>query len=371
MPNDNHDKSTQNLGKDWLALNTLRDYVYQNKPHKFLATDFVEDIPSLRPVGSAFANVLPTAAILSKDPTERKEQVAQAVHKIQRASKKDHPVMREALTSAAKFGLGSIPLSLGFGLAEKSFHLPGLHNLLKGERPRITFKDNFKTPEAKNELKRYLRQSVTQGMAQGAVFGTIPALTSSSAKFDKQNLDNASKVLNEHPNMSAFPGADLAILNNLHKDKNIDPTSDHFHNVLQGAGLGAGLATATQGLKSVGKLTHNLISPLKYKVDSKLHEIIQSKLQSKFRGRSNTKLKEQGLHGLNSSGRAAFGRANVGLLKSLKDMKPKAPTKFSPSEVLSSLHPRAMAKPVLSFALLGAGLSGLGSYLSHPARKNV
>ena len=371
MPNEKHEQHPQSLAKDYLALNTLRDYVYQNEPHKFLATDFVEDIPSLRPVGMAFSNILPSAAIISRDPAERKKQIEAAVAKMRQAGNKEHSVTREALTSAAKFGLGSIPLSLAFGMAEKSFHVPGLRNLIKGERPRITFHDNFKTPEAKQELKTYLKDSVTQGIAQGAVFGTIPSITSNSANFNEKNYENASKVLNKHPSLASLPGADLAALNNIHKHKKDDPNPEHLKNVLKGTALGAGLATVGQGVSSLSRLGGNLVNPIKHKIKDSLYEAIVPKVQKFIRGRSNEQLIQQNLTGLNSPGRAAFGRSNVGLSKKLKQFKPNKPKLHTLSSILEPLHPRSLAKPVASFALLGGALSGLGSYLSHPAEKHV
>lgn len=366
MPNDKQNQSPQDLAKSWVALNTLRDYVYQQKPHKLLATDFVEDIPSLRPFGSAFSNVLPSAAIISSDPHERKQQISEAVRRVNKASKKDHPVFREALRSAATFGLGSIPLSLAFGLAEKSIHVPGLRKLIRGEKPRISFKENFQTPEKKRQLRNYLQDSVAAGVGQGALFGAAPVLASSSIPFKKEHLDAASKVLNEHPNISSLPGADMAALNNNYKDKNVDPTNDHIKNILSGAATAGTATLAGQGLIAANRFRHNVMNPVNDVAANHLYNTVMPKIRNRLRGKSNGELGGTGLRGSGGPNRRMTGV----LTKRLKNLKPQKQPFFTKEHILEPVTWKGMKKPLLAFSLLGAGLSGLGSYMTHPAHKN-
>jgi len=372
MANEKPQNSPSDIAKSYVALHTLRDYLYQQKPKSLLATDFVEDIPSLRPFGSAFSNILPSAAIISKDPAERHKQINQALHSIRQASKKDHPVAQEALASAAKFGLGSIPLSLAFGLAEKSLHIPKLHEMLRGQRPRVTLKENFATPEKRKELRKYLGDSVKAGVVQGAVFGATPVLLSNSSKFDKKHLDSAAKVLNEHPNISALPGADLAALNNQNKNKKDNPTFDHLKNMTYGGLAGGGGALAVQGSAMASKYLSNQIAPTLTKIhNSRNHGLLNFNRWLTPRGKSSIELKGTGLRGskeLNRKDPTHFKQIHNTLKKHF-------PTNFKPhlynkSEILEPLTWKSMKKPVLGLAALGVGLSGLGSYLSHPAHKN-
>lgn len=376
MPIEHDQQSSSDTAKSYVALNALRDYVYQQKPKSFMASDFVEDIPSLRPFGTPFANVLPSAAVFAKDPTERHNQIQQAVQSVNRASHKDHPLGQEVLTSAAKFGLGSIPFSLALGMAEKSVHIPKLRNMMYGESPRFTLKDNFSSPEKREELKKYLLDSVQSGVTQGSMFGATPPLLAGAAPIDKKHLDIAAKVLNEHPNISSLPGADLAALNNINRDKNEDPTKAHIKNTLVGGAMGGIGALAVQGLKSGRRAAHNVISPIKDRLlnrfGEKIHDIDSSMTP---RGLSNHQLSGTGLGGSASNGGdSKFRDRKRNILRSLNNFFPKnqKSTLHSRQEILEPLTWKGMRKPVLGLAGLGLGLSGLGSYMTHPAHhKNV
>jgi hypothetical protein len=338
MPDDKQVSTQEDIFKSQVALHALRDYVYQQRPVKLLATDFVEDIPSLRPYGSVLSNVLPSAAIISNNPAERKKQVAEAVRRVTQASKKEHPLAKEVLTSSAKFGLGSIPLSILFGLVEKSFHIPG-HGLnpFKRGMPKFILNKQFEKPYRKQKLVNHLKNSVGTGILQGAIFGATPPLISKYTPIDRKHIIAASKLLNEHPQLTALPNTSYAALSNQEKPKESNPIKDHIENIGVGAGMGLAAALGGQAAKSGVRATANLP-----------HAILNKPINFIEKHYKDDPI----------------------VMKHMKDLSSYKKPAYNMKEIFRPLSWKSLRGPLATLPLMAAGLSGLSSAITHPSVKN-
>ena len=84
MPDDANNKAFLDR---YLALRTLRDNVFYQKPLTYNSLDFADDIPGpARGASLWFSDLLPSIGTLSRDPEQRRTQIATALEKV-KASK--------------------------------------------------------------------------------------------------------------------------------------------------------------------------------------------------------------------------------------------------------------------------------------------
>lgn len=255
MPNQQpSSNSISDTIKSQMAMDALRDYAYQSAPHKFLASDFIEDVPSLRPFASHLGNVLPSAAIISSDPQERSKQLDEAEAKFHKSRHKDHPFMRDIVSKATGYALGSIPFSAAFTLGEL-----GLRGKLKGLTTN---------PEVRARLAKHLEENIIRGSSSASVFGAAPVIASRTLPIDDKSIATAKTTLQNHPTLSSLPFSETVLLHNQGLKK-----KDKL-NHLQNAGLGAGLGTAAAltgqasaaGYRGLDNAVHHLKKTLSEKI---------------------------------------------------------------------------------------------------------
>jgi len=308
--------------KSQMAMDSLRDLVYQQQPHKFFGTDISEDIPSLRPYGSHLANILPSAAIISRDPNTRKTQLDNAEKEFKRTQHKDHPFLKDLLTKSTAYGLGSMPFSAAFTVGEL-----GLRGKLKG------FRTN---PEVRKNLAKHLEENIVRGSAAGATFGTAPLIASKVMPIKDKDLTNAKQVLQDHPTLSSMPFADTVLLHNQARKKK--DKLNHLENAGLGAGLGATAAGAGQASSAGYRGLDNAVHHAKKTIAEKM-------------------MKSDKAHSFPQGVKDFFESAS------------KAQPPHTRSEILDPIKWKGLRGPLAVGAGAGLALGGLSSHFLHKKDK--
>jgi hypothetical protein len=226
----------------YIALRTLRDNVFYQKPLTYNSLDFVDDIPGpARGASLWFSDLLPALGTFSRNPEKRQEQINQALEKA-KASKSSGGVsaVREALRNAAVLGVTGIPASAA---TSSIFRLLGARGFVAGGKLRSPFTlgqnlTKFKTDRAfrKNLLTDVLKDSAAGGIFSASA-GAASPLIAATAKPSDSSLDAAAKFLQESPVLGALPPGDL-----VHALSNSE--TSRGKNIALGAGLGGLLGAA-------------------------------------------------------------------------------------------------------------------------------
>jgi hypothetical protein len=282
------DQNTSTLDR-LAALKLLRENMFYADPARYASSDIAEDLPgSARAVAPLIKNVLPSAAIISRDPEERKEQIKKAIQRIRSSGKSNSALGKEILHNVKDMGLGA--LTPGFILAT-AVHLLGF----RSPRTRSLFgfgKSKWRSPislgenlkklvsekgYAKNLLTNSAHEALT-GASMAAGAGIAYPLAARAADPSDRSLEEATQIMQKQPYITSLPASE--ILSTLPADDS-GPITSRLKNTLTGTGLGAltGLAGgfAPTAFKAVGKGIANAIS--KRPISSGIPEMVRSSLQ--------------------------------------------------------------------------------------------
>jgi hypothetical protein len=246
------------------ALNLLRENIFYANPDKFTYTDVVEDFPGkLRAVSPVAKNILPSFAIISKDPEIRREQLRQAVEKIKNSKKSTEGLTKEISNNVINMGLGAIVPSFLLSSAIKllGFRSPLVRNKSKSYSLRSPITPHKVLNKLRNE-QGYAKELLSEvgkdsllGAGLGAASGALYPLIAHSTNVSDKALDEAREIIQAHPYSTSLPGAELvSALKN-----NPEELSPMKRLLLSGAlGLGGGAllggahAIAPSAIKALG-----------------------------------------------------------------------------------------------------------------------
>jgi hypothetical protein len=239
------------------ALTLLRENMFFEKPSTYALTDVAEDLPgALRPIGGIIKNVLPSHAIISEDPEERKKQIDRAIEKIKLSRGHGEGLGKEIMNNAGSMAtaglVGGTALSLllhGLGgrwikgnkwtrgadgklVATSKFRLPfapgkSLGNLFstKGNRGA----------KARAVLLRKVKDDAIQGIGWSAATGAAVPLIARMSNVSDKTLEDARKIMEEQPYITSLPMSEMLSA----VSGNKEPTAlDRVKNIGMGAGLG-------------------------------------------------------------------------------------------------------------------------------------
>lgn len=289
MPEDTNTSYKDRL----LASGLLRENAFFEQPGKYSLSDIAEDLPGpLRIPGMILKDVIPSLSILSKNPEERKQQLARAAARI-RSSKESHEGLSTEIAGNIKNTLlKGAPIGLGLaGL----FHLAGFRNPIlrtaKGIKLQTptNFSGNFsKLLKDKAYAKKLLKDSLSEaslGVGIGLTHGVATPLFSHGVSSDKA-IDEAQKTIEEHPYLTSLPTAQMLSVMKKSKPESSE-FSDKVKNVLLGTGLGiaqgaaAGLSPAL--FKLLGHAGMGAINRLRGKPTSPVFEGMGQELAKDMR----------------------------------------------------------------------------------------
>lgn len=253
----------------YVALKTVRDNTYYEKPTTYNSLDFLEDIPGPAR-GSAlwFSDVLPTAAIFSKDRNLRKEQIDRAINKAKETTISSEDTANQALRNAAVLGVTGVPSAAAISTLfrvlnpRSPFGKNGLRSPFTATRSINNIK---KYPSYRKKLIKEILQDSYKGGLLSAATGALTPILSGTTKPSDQAFEEARKILYDKPGLTALPPVDIVAAL---QDPNKKPST--LKNILIGAGVGGLLGTAgafiPPTLNIPGRLfsgLRNLKSPVK------------------------------------------------------------------------------------------------------------
>jgi hypothetical protein len=257
-----------------MALKQLREYMFFNNPKAYGYTDIAEDLPgAAKPIGHMLHNVLPSAAIISQDPAERKAQIAAAVERIKNTKKSGKELYVEMLDKAYTMGksslIGGLIFSALFG--KMGLRLPRAAGRWRAPIELGNIKGLF--GGGKNlKTQKYLRKKLLVSLATdslsgagfGAATGALVPYIANKTDISHKSMEDARKIMEEQPYLTSLPGVELLQAIDNRKSYKIDPSLNIAKNTALGGGLGyvtgaAGsmlptLATGALSILSRGKL---------------------------------------------------------------------------------------------------------------------
>lgn len=216
------DQKKPDLVNRWLAAKALREALYVERPVTHAVTDIIEDLPGsfAKAVAPSFNDVLPSLAIISRDPVKRKAQIAKAVAEVRHHSQSEEHPARKAIANALKMGLTTLPVALSFS---------GL-----GKRLNT---GNFKFLKDRHYWATALADAGVGATVAGAYGAAVPILAK-ARKFSDEDLAVAANLIDKHPYLTSLPAAEAVGLN---------PDKSYASAISTGAGIGA-LGGATGAL---------------------------------------------------------------------------------------------------------------------------
>jgi len=256
------------------ALRLLRENMLLSQPNKYSLTDIAEDLPGpARAVAPIFKNVLPSQAIISSDPEERKKQISDAVSRIRASGGSSSGLGKEILTNVKNLGLGGLAAGTGIAALTKLLGVRGITRKLPSGKmkwqspiaPMEAIRGMIKKPRTALEAAKESLHEGSMGGALGALHGALVPLAAHGYKVSDKALAEAQQVMQEQPQITALPAAEmLSVLKGDKQNHHSSKTLDILKNTALGAGLGlaGGLAHATVPsiLKAVGYGAKNLVT---------------------------------------------------------------------------------------------------------------
>jgi hypothetical protein len=241
----NTEQPDDSLLKRYLALKALRDNVLYTKPLADTAGGLIEDVPGpLRALGSPLGDTASSLAVISNDPDKRRSQVAQAANKVRAAASDSGEMKNQMLTNAGRLASVAAPAGAAIG---------GLLSILGGGKGIAKRLALLRTPTeqlASGTLnraglyKKLLARHAMLGGAEsgllGGIAGAAGGLNAGTAKPGEEDLQAASKIIQEHPYISALPGGELTSVLNSYGD-GVSPEKG----TAIGAGVGAGVGVTS------------------------------------------------------------------------------------------------------------------------------
>jgi hypothetical protein len=261
MP-ENADNSS--LLKRYLALKTLRENVFLNHPTAYNFLDVAEDLPGgSRAVAPFLADVLPSAVLLNKSPEALKSELVTARSRVEQLEKNKAALKSQVLQNALSMGLGGIPAGAT---------LSGLFSLL-GKKPSLSrVGKNISKLKNSSRYRKALGSRMAHDAAKGgtmaAISGASIPLVAANAKFSKDDLDQASALIQKYPISSSLPAGELIGAMNM-GEKEVSPLRNTALGLTAGAVMGAAgtfippaLDTPTEIIRAV-KSKKSPVTPIK------------------------------------------------------------------------------------------------------------
>jgi hypothetical protein len=243
---ENHNPQDSTALERYLALKQIREYMFLNDPETFGYTDIAEDLPgAAKPIGHVLHNVLPSATIISQDEDKRKAQIDAAIQRIKNTKKSDSELRQEMLHSAASMAKSSIlPGMLLAGLFGKfGLRLPRKAGKwvapLEMSRIKALFSASRKGAGARKILGKELFTNALSSAGYAATAGALTPYIASKTSISDKSLEDARKIMEEHPYMTSLPATELMSAIQNTKDPQDHSAMHKLKNIGTGAGLGA------------------------------------------------------------------------------------------------------------------------------------
>jgi hypothetical protein len=252
------------------ALDMLRENMFFAQPNKLTAYSAVEDLPGVfRSAAPLIKNVLPSAAIISSDPDERRQQIKDALERIRSTKSSKSSLGKEILHNVTTLGLGSVPL--GFMLSA-AFHIASPRSPYskgKWQSPIAPIRNVRRMLASRPYAKRIGTEALKDSMigaGMSAAAGAAYPIFSHNVDLPDSALEDAAKVMQDEPQLTSLPPAELLSVMRGSPSSGVMNTLKNI-----GLGVGAGVGTgvlgglATAGIKGLGYGARNVFNKFKNK----------------------------------------------------------------------------------------------------------
>lgn len=258
------------------AMNLLRENLFYANPGKYSITDVAEDLPgSARSFAPAVKNVLPSAAIISSNPEERKQQIMDALRRIKRSGAKSE-LGKEVLNNAISMGGGALAAGFALSLGSRFLGWRGLKGVdslgkkvfqnpfeLSKNIARLSSKKNYA-----NALLRRAGHDALTGAALGATTGAAYPIIEHHFPTRDKALIEAANILQKQPYITSLPGGE-AVSALRESDPQESKISQKLKNTAAGTAIGSLLGASASILPAAliagGRGASNVIRALKGK----------------------------------------------------------------------------------------------------------
>jgi hypothetical protein len=251
----------------YVALRTVRDNVFYQKPTAFNALDFIDDLPEpTRTLSRWYTDVLPSLGLISKKSEPRKAQITKAVNKTKESTRGGGATTSQALSNAARLGLAGTPVSGATSALVRLLEpkLPYHNGRFRSPTSLIANLNKVKLNRGyrKNLISDVIADAVKGGLASVIAGATTPILANRSKPSDKA-IEEAGEIIHAAPQASALPSVDIvAALNGSHSSK--------LKNTALGGGIGSLMGAASPFVSpTLGLPLHILKGIIKKKLDLK------------------------------------------------------------------------------------------------------
>ena len=251
------------------AMSLLRENLFYNDPQKYAITDIAEDLPgAARPLGQIIKNVLPSKAIISSDPEERKKQISDAVNRIKASRGSTENLGKEITNNVVSAGLGSIPIGFSVAalfhlLGPRGFKSRGLLGALKGktQAPITPLRNLGKLFSRKGYAKTIAKKSLgdaLQGAGWAAAGGVAYPILNHMTQVSDKSLAEAQKVMEEQPYITSLPTSEMLSVIKERTGEQGDGVANRLKNIMLGTGVGAATNAVGGALPSAMQLALNM-----------------------------------------------------------------------------------------------------------------
>lgn len=246
-----------------VALRLLRENMFYDQPGKYSATDIAEDLPgALRPLGGVLKNVLPSTAIISEDPEQRKQQIDKAIARIKSSKSSKENLKKEIFSNVKELGMASIPASLGLSAAAHilGLRMPWVRRLghlgppvRKGFRlvsPITPLKNLGKLLSgaggtARKQFLKNVAGDTLTGVGMASLGGAIYPMLAHGSQVSDKALEEARKIMEEQPYITSLPTSEMLSVIKQKADEKNEALPDKLKNVGLGTGLGAAIGAGS------------------------------------------------------------------------------------------------------------------------------
>lgn len=261
------------------ALDMLRENIFFTQPNKLTASSFAEELPGVfRATAPLIKNVVPSAAIISDDPDERREQIKNALERIRASKKSNSHLGKEILHNMTTMGLGSIPLGFMLSMA---FHIAaprmpyGKQLLYSRDKaspagwrtpisPIRTIRKMLTRDGYAKNMATHAFQDALVGGGLGATAGAIYPILGKNMHIPDKAFDEASEVLQNEPNITSLPPSEmLSVMKGSPSAGPINTLKNTALGVGAGLGYGAFGALLSTGMKGLGYGAKNVYNKLR------------------------------------------------------------------------------------------------------------
>jgi len=216
-------------------------------------------------------NVLPSAAIISRNPEERDSQIDEAIAKIKATRKSKGRLLGEMWHNVSHLTPEALKGGAIFSAALPLLGLryPWMRNAAGKLRPQLptAIGGNIKKLFTDPKYRRMIGKDTLTGAMHSATYaagsGALMPLIAGNYELSDKSLQEAKKIMQDQPYLTSLPASEMMSAVREHRNAQPIPWGDRAKNIAIGAGLGVATsipgAVIPAGIKMLGRFGLNML----------------------------------------------------------------------------------------------------------------